>query len=728
MKILKSFMTFACLLGALLVTYSCTDWGQSDPPAGNQVYPSREAKGPYTFKGLAGIDEAEFIVSTTGSCAVAYDDSLYTEVLELEQGTAVMQNPLKDVKLQIGAGVAMWVKTDGENAADRIFSFVSEDGSSSVNFTVGGLLESPTKPSAVELAGRPLLTADTWHFLAVQMNNTSSTVYLDGEVVATTEYEKDDDMVTVINEAPYFVIGGQQNGALAVDRISLVRNNMNASDVKRPTVTKVVSLPEPVYFCDFSSTEGLTIVGGGSFRDDATAGFGRVFQNKASTAPRQNYLLLPEHVLSHSAETEQMTIGFWVNAENAGTSASYNWAPIFTAYGAAPAADGNTWPMMACQYRGVLQLNNNGWSDYTNEQNVDGANHLYHNDTDADWLADHKWHYYTVVFDGENAKVYFDGEVKNEWQMDGAANTQRGLYTNGGDLKYVCLGGNQAWSWADNDPGFAFDDVAIYDQALNAEQIQKIISTKGGGGGTVLPVDLPEAYYRNTFESADDRGLQIIGEGEFINKSGDKHGMVFRNAASTAPRQNYLLLPDDLLSHSADSKQLSISFWVNASQCGESDTYLWAPLFMAYSAAPTADGNTWPMMACQYRGVLQVNCDGWTDFTDAQNTAGVNTLYHGELDWLADKEWHYYTVVLDNENAKVYFDGELKNEWNNDGATNTLQGLYASGSKLSYICLGGNQAWSWGDNDAPFEFDDIMFFDTALTASQIKALMSVYNN
>jgi hypothetical protein len=132
------------------------------------------------------------------------------------------------------------------------------------------------------------------------------------------------------------------------------------------------------------------------------------------------------------------------------------------------------------------------------------------------------------------------------------------------------------------------------------------------------------------------------------------------------------------------------------------------------------------MFACQYRGVLQVNNDGWTDYTDAQNVAGVNTVYHDETDWLADKQWHLYTVVFDDENAKVYFDGVLKNEWQMDGTNNTQKGLFRKGGDLKYICLGGNQAWNWGDNDPGFAFDDIQFFDFALTEADIQAILKQY--
>lgn len=742
MRISKSFIVLLGTVGLLLSTNSCKEWGESDEPAGNQVYPAREPLGSITFKGLTSIDEATFILSQTGSAAIAFDNTLYTEVAELNSGTITIANPLVSTKLQTGAGICMWAKKDGSSEGNLI-SFVANDGGR-ISFSTNGILTSTTTTNSIEVlpvdspqsdidtnedelkSSNVMLPSSEWRFIAIQFNQDGCIVYNDGQLYASASYEKDTELVSLLNNAENIVIGDQNISSLCVDKISFIRNSMIASDYKRPNITKVVTLPDPVYFTDFSSTADLTIVGAGQFTTDADSKFGDIFQNKASTAPRQNYLLMPDHILSHSAETKQMTIGFWVNASNAGTSASYNWAPMFMAYTSAPNNGENGLPMLACQYRGVLQVNCNGWTDYNNEQNVAGVNKIYHNDTGEDWLADHQWHYYTVVFNEENAKVYFDGQIANEWQMDGVANTQMGLYSNGSELKYICLGGNQAWNWADNDPGFAFDDFVVYNEALSDEQIQKIISDKSGNGGSVIPTDLPEPYYRNTFESEDERALTIVGAGEFVTK-GDNHGQVFQNATSSVPRQNYLVLPEDLLTHSADSKQLTISFWVNASNAGESAEYMWAPLFMAYGAAPVNNANTWPMFACQYRGVLQLNCAGFTDYEDGQNTAGVNALYHNETDWLADKEWHYYTVVLDNENAKVYFDGVLKNEWNTGSiADRTQMGLFTNGGDLKYICLGGNQAWDWADNDPGFAFDDITCFNVALTAAQIKALMSVY--
>lgn len=238
-----------------------------------------------------------------------------------------------------------------------------------------------------------------------------------------------------------------------------------------------------VYTNDFSSDSGLSFVGVGSSSLTTDGIFGYAFQNTASATPRTNYLRLPSDLLAHSMLSKQLTIGFWVKAKDdkAGASSSYNWAPIFTAYADAPSTE-NTVPMLACQYRGLLQVNCvAGFSDYTDGQNDNGVNSVYNDFTgNTDWLSDHEWHYYTVVFNGEIASVYFDGVLKNQWTANKTYNngstdvtwaTQKGLFYNGSVLKYICLGGNQAWGWADNDPGFTFARFRVQNSAMTASDI-----------------------------------------------------------------------------------------------------------------------------------------------------------------------------------------------------------------------------------------------------------------
>ena len=221
------------------------------------------------------------------------------------------------------------------------------------------------------------------------------------------------------------------------------------------------------------------------------------------------------------------------------------------------------------------------------------------------------------------------------------------------------------------------------------------------------------------------KGEKAVGNGQFATteEEGAPFGEFFHNDGS-AVRTSYCLLPEDVLAHSAKTEQLTIAVWVRAQE--EAANYLWTPLFTAY--AQQKNPNSWPMLACQYRGVLQVNCAGFCDFDDVQNAKGVNKLYHGDADWLADKKWHYYTAVFEGESAKVFFDGELKNEWDaskidSQGRTTTQKGLFSNGAELKYVCLGGNQAWDWNDNDAPFDFARLLIKNTKMSANEIKSQM-----
>ena len=234
--------------------------------------------------------------------------------------------------------------------------------------------------------------------------------------------------------------------------------------------------------------------------------------------------------------------------------------------------------------------------------------------------------------------------------------------------------------------------------------------------------------WSHSLASASD-GVSIQGDGTFVPDP--YFGTVYQNNG-TAKRTNYLKLPSDLLSHSRYTHKMTIGFWVNASDATPSD-YNWTPIFSAYANAPTTE-NTSPMFVAQYRGLLQVNNHGWSNYTAEQNTktVGTNTEYNDNAgkNWLADNKWHYYTLVLDGNNAKVYFDGELKNEWEanisygtpvNDRCTQ--RGLFLFGSELDYVCLGGNQAWNWNDNDSPFKFAKFRAQNSAMTQAQIKAQM-----
>ena len=242
-------------------------------------------------------------------------------------------------------------------------------------------------------------------------------------------------------------------------------------------------VPTPVYFNDFSfatsGSDGIEIVGNGKFEDDSDPRFGRIFHNDPTntSAIRTNYLKLPADVLSHSGASNAMTIGFWVNKK---AEDSYFFTPLFAAYGDAPSTT-NSWPMLVCETRGLIQINCSGYCDFGINDGTPGTS--YNDGTpyvNTVWLDDAEWHYYTVVFTTTTAKVYIDGVLKNGWTVNGTSDGQviSGLLEHGNDLDYVTLGGNQAWDWADPDPAFGFDDFAVYDVALSKAQIDQIRANK----------------------------------------------------------------------------------------------------------------------------------------------------------------------------------------------------------------------------------------------------------
>ena len=296
------------------------------------------------------------------------------------------------------------------------------------------------------------------------------------------------------------------------------------------------AVPDPVYFNDFSTNEGVTQHGSGQFNNDADDRFGRFYQNdpNSTNAVRSNYLLLPNDVLSHSASTNEMTIGFWVNKK---IENSFFYSPLFSAYGSDTNYQPNTWPMLVCETRGLIQLNCSGYCDFGINDETPGKS--YNDGTpyvSTTWLDDGEWHYYTITLTSTKAKVYIDGVLINGWTVDGTSDGQKisGLFSNGSDLKYVCLGGNQAWGWNDPDPSFGFDDFAVYDKELSADQITQIIKNKLRHEYTV---DGTEDGYsqKSTIGQSNKSGGFFDNPGNsFVIKKGQTYKLNFKNSGTSS--------------------------------------------------------------------------------------------------------------------------------------------------------------------------------------------------
>lgn len=204
-------------------------------------------------------------------------------------------------------------------------------------------------------------------------------------------------------------------------------------------------------------------------------------------------------------------------------------------------------------------------------------------------------------------------------------------------------------------------------------------------------------------------GCSVVGSGTF-----GADGFTNVGAAS---RTNYLLLPTDLMSHSADTKEMSVAIKVKGSSGYDA---LYCPLFACYAAAPADGENTFPMFIIQSRGLCQVNCSGYCDFGGDYNDADSNAE---SVSYLANDDWHVVAFTATEKNVVIYVDGVVANSWTIDGTDGqNISGLFSAGSSLVYNCLGGNQAWAWEDKDMAATFAWVKVYDKALTADEVKAL------
>ena len=255
-------------------------------------------------------------------------------------------------------------------------------------------------------------------------------------------------------------------------------------------------------------------------------------------------------------------------------------------------------------------------------------------------------------------------------------------------------------------------------------------------------IEPPYVYTTNfsTYEDEDGnrvtwKGEKAVGNGQFVSteEEGAVFGDYYQNDG-TAQRTSYCLLREDVLAHSDKTHELTIAFWVSA-EGFTPDQYTYAPLFTAYAQKSTGS-NGMPMLALQSRGLAQLNCAGWTDFTHADHVNGSIVIYNSNAwdyndaaftkgnNWLEDQKWHYYTAVFTDDALKIYMDGEVKNEWKADGTEgHCISGLFTNGADLKYVCLGGNQAWGWNDNDSPFRYARLLIKNSKMTQGEIKAQM-----
>lgn len=285
MKIRKSLLSFACAMLLALGFTACTDWGEQDGAAGNQVYPERQVLTTYDFEYSEDKPELSDMLIHNDVCEVVKDDYLGSTVLHLTgMGGAKIANPFNNVKLQNGAAITFYVKVDCAEDEEMdltrpLFSFGSEekdvegnDASARFYFTPNGQLvySRPGQLESLNLNENDpasyktgILTPNEWHFVALQLGQKGYQLYVDGKkslsgyqpegVSATTfSYQT---LLDSIQSLPYLYLGttsaefgAKEQGSISLDNVTLIRNQMNEKDWNKvPTGNGGSTEDEAVY-------------------------------------------------------------------------------------------------------------------------------------------------------------------------------------------------------------------------------------------------------------------------------------------------------------------------------------------------------------------------------------------------------------------------------------------------------------------------------------------------
>ena len=249
-KMLRKNLLLTLLALTFLSYGACTDWGQMDPPAGNQVYPKLQMITTYAFD--EEMDPAIFQLFTypDGNLPEQIEDAQQGSVLHLNGGYVQISNPLNSVKVQNGVSLTFWYKQavpkEGEeqDLEGAIFSFQNEDGSQRMFFTANGWLNykgadgtyNYDDPSSVKTG---MITPGEWHYVAMAVTNTGLFVYVDGErKIDKTEINFDcSKIVQFMASVPHMYIGYGSNTEtkeMWINDLTVYRNTITDKEIKAP--------------------------------------------------------------------------------------------------------------------------------------------------------------------------------------------------------------------------------------------------------------------------------------------------------------------------------------------------------------------------------------------------------------------------------------------------------------------------------------------------------------
>ncbi|GAO29066.1 LamG-like jellyroll fold domain-containing protein [Geofilum rubicundum] len=715
MKLISKLLLLTAMVG-FLGLWSCEEWGEMDPPAGNQVFPKLELKGDYKFDD--GFPEDVVLASYEGGV----DPSIVTDefkgkVAQFSEGYALFTNPLTEVKLQTGASLTMWIKTTENNLSGAIFSFTSEDHTERLFFSPNAWLSYNGGNGSYE-ANNPdngptnLLTPDEWHFLALSIKTDGYFVYVDGEKVleeTVTDFDFSH-LVNAMSTLPYFYLGygsDSQPQTMWIDDVKIYRNVITSKEIAVPAVS---GGGEPYQFPprgtvgyypldgafvnslnDLQDGELVTVetqATPSDFQEDEVRGTVWNQQEGWNGHPNGWAYTRFDNPLKGKTVEGGISVSMWLNPP----TLNY-WDQIFVLN------DGTSkfW-FNAIGYLGYN--GEGGWFDC-------------HNNNAENALAVGEWTFVTINMTESGFEVYYNGELKftNEENAAYAGDLTDfshvvNMFTTANDF---FLGYETWWRAA---PALV-DDIFLGTRPLTEQEVKRLYADteKANGGIVTNPSYLPDLFGYYTLDNVFDNAVNSGQSGELVTvvpqgtpsdfEADPVRGSVWRQQEGWNDHANGYAYTrfDNPLKNQIVEEGISVSMWLNPPVLN-----YWDQIFVLN------DGTSkfW------FNAIGYLGYNGTGGWFDCHNNNAENAL-------VVD-EWTLVTINVTNTGFEVYYNGEFKfdNE-SNAGYAGDLSdfshvvNMFTSANDF-YL---GYESW-W--RAAPALVDDIYLNGSPLTAEQAAAL------
>src|SRR5690554_1195767 len=203
-------LTFAGMVAALLCFSSCSEqWGQIDPPAGNQVYPRLEQVLNLAFEEDLNPEAITLASYEGGNLPEIVNDDSLGNVLHLDGGYLHTPNPLLNMNIQNGVSFTFWARQFEEDMDGALLSFQNEEGSQKMIFTANGQIDFNGVDYAQRQGEPSLFETEDWYYVAVAITYSGYSIHIDGVKVAEkivtsneTDFEKWGELVQFMATAP----------------------------------------------------------------------------------------------------------------------------------------------------------------------------------------------------------------------------------------------------------------------------------------------------------------------------------------------------------------------------------------------------------------------------------------------------------------------------------------------------------------------------------------------